>query len=280
MRLLGRGTTVAPLQRSQLEAALLNADAGTATTRFLLDQVEARCRKEPQTTAICALQQALEALLTPVAEAFVPVAGFSIILLNGTNGSGKTTTAAKLCHRFSGQGRRVMLAAADTFRAAAIEQLCIWGKRCQVPVIAREPGADPAAVTYDAVTAAQTQQRDLLIIDTAGRQHSSKPMLQELQKIRRVLDKAAPAGTPVESWLILDAATGQNALRQAREFLQHARLTGLVVTRLDSSARGGMILALARELSLPVRFIGTGETLEDLSPLDATAFAKALLDSE
>ena len=275
-RTLGSNRETAKLQREQLEAALISADCGVQTTSYLLQETDAVLKTNPDSDTATALQHVMYRLLEPVAVEFVPGENLSVILLTGTNGSGKTTTAAKLCNYYSTAGYSLMLAAADTFRAAATEQLCLWAERCQVPVVSKQPGADPAAVCYEAVQQARQQKVDILIIDSAGRQHNDKPMLQELQKIRKVIDKAAPAATKIESWIVLDANTGQNCLSQVAGFTDSALLTGTVLTKLDSSARGGMILSLALKQKLPVRFIGVGEKLSDLHTLDAAAFASNL----
>jgi fused signal recognition particle receptor len=200
-----------------------------------------------------------------------------VVLVVGVNGSGKTTTVAKLAHRFRQQGRRVLLAAADTFRAAAGEQLEIWAERAGVPCIGGQPGADPGAVLFDALQAARARGYDLVLADTAGRLHTKYNLMQELQKVRRVAAKAVP-GAPHEVWLVLDATTGQNALPQAREFHQAVGVTGLILTKLDGTAKGGAVFAIARELGLPVRFVGVGEGLEDLLPFDADAFVEELFE--
>ena len=193
----------------------------------------------------------------------------------GVNGTGKTTTSAKLAHLVQGRGYTPVLGACDTFRAAAIEQLKLWGQRLNVPVIAAAYGADPAAVAHDAVSAAVARQADYLFIDTAGRLHTKSNLMQELQKLHRVMSRQAP-GAPHETLLVLDATTGMNALNQAREFHKAVTLTGLVVTKLDGTSKGGMVAAISKELDLPVKFIGLGEQAEDLQPFDPASFAAAL----
>jgi len=203
----------------------------------------------------------------------------AVILVVGVNGSGKTTTIAKLAHLFQGEGKRVLLAAADTFRAAATEQLAAWGERLNIPLIQQQPGADPAAVAFDAFQAARARHFDLLIVDTAGRLHNKANLMQELNKIARVLTKQDPEA-PHEVLLVLDATTGQNALQQARIFREISGVTGLVLAKLDGTARGGAVISICRELSLPLRFIGLGETLDDLEIFDPREFARAIFEPE
>ena len=196
--------------------------------------------------------------------------GLTVVLLVGVNGTGKTTTAAKLAHMVQGQGQSAMLAACDTFRAAAVEQLKLWGERLKIPVICGAQGADPAAVAHDAIAAALARRADYLFIDTAGRLHTKHNLMQELQKVHRILHKKLP-GAPHETLLVLDASTGMNALTQAREFNKAVPITGLVITKLDGTSKGGMVVAIQKELGLPIKFIGLGEKLEDLQPFDASA---------
>jgi fused signal recognition particle receptor len=200
-----------------------------------------------------------------------------VVLVVGVNGSGKTTTIGKLAHQLRAEGLAVVLAAGDTFRAAAVEQLQRWGERVQVPVIAQQTGADAASVVYDALQAARARRADVLLADTAGRLHTREPLMEELKKVRRVLGKVDPTA-PHEVLLVLDAGTGQNALAQARHFLGAVQVTGLALTKLDGTAKGGIVFAIARELGLPIRFIGVGEELDDLRPFDAEAFVDALLE--
>jgi fused signal recognition particle receptor len=203
--------------------------------------------------------------------------GPTVVSIVGVNGTGKTTTSAKLAHYFQAQKKTVLLAACDTFRAAAIEQIKLWGTRLKVEVIAGSYGADPAAVAHDAVTAAQARQADYLFIDTAGRLHTKHNLMQELQKLHRVIGKQI-AGAPHEVLLVLDATTGMNALTQAREFHKAVPLTGLIVTKLDGTSKGGMVVAIQKELGLPVKFIGLGEQPDDLQPFDPKQFAQALFE--
>jgi fused signal recognition particle receptor len=201
--------------------------------------------------------------------------GPTVVAIVGVNGTGKTTTGAKLAHRLQAEKKTVLLAACDTFRAAAIEQLKLWGARLQVDVIAGAYGSDPAAVAHDAVTAALARHADYLFIDTAGRLHTKHNLMQELQKLHRVIGKQLP-GAPHEVLLVLDATTGMNALTQAREFNKAVPLTGLIVTKLDGTSKGGMVVAIQKELGLPIKFIGLGEQPDDLQPFDAKEFAQAL----
>ena len=201
--------------------------------------------------------------------------GPAVILVVGVNGTGKTTTIGKLATRYAGDGRSVILAAADTFRAAAIDQLCVWADRASVPVVAHAPGADPGAVVYDALDAAVARGADLVIADTAGRLHTKSNLMDELTKIRRIIDKRLPGAEP-ETIFVLDATTGQNGLAQAIAFHRAVGLTGIVLTKLDSTAKGGIVFAIEHELRVPVRFVGVGERERDLVPFDPDAFVAAL----
>jgi fused signal recognition particle receptor len=201
----------------------------------------------------------------------------TLVLVVGVNGSGKTTTIAKLAKYYKARGRKVILAAADTFRAAAIDQLKIWGERVDVPVIAHQPNADPGAVVYDAIRACQSRKADLLIVDTAGRLHTKYNLMEELRKVHGVAQKRVHQA-PHETLLVLDATTGQNALSQARHFKEAVKVTGVIVAKLDGTAKGGIVFAIAQELGLPVRFIGTGETSDDLAEFDPEAFVEGLFE--
>ena len=221
----------------------------------------------------------LAALLVPREPAWSPQAsvagGPAVVLVVGVNGTGKTTTIGKLAARYAAEGRRVLLAAADTFRAAAIEQLRIWAERAGVPVVAHAPGADPGAVVYDALDAAVARGADLVIADTAGRLHTKSNLMDELAKIRRIIDKRLPGAVP-ETLFVLDATTGQNGLAQAKAFHEAVGLTGIVLTKLDSTAKGGIVFAIEHALGVPVRFVGVGEKAGDLLPFDPDAFVAAL----
>jgi fused signal recognition particle receptor len=201
----------------------------------------------------------------------------TLVLIVGVNGSGKTTTIGKLANYYQKRGRKVLLAAADTFRAAAIDQLKIWGERARVPVIAHQPGADPGAVVYDSIRACQSRGMDLLIVDTAGRLHTKYNLMEELRKVHGVAAKRVHQA-PHETLLVLDATTGQNALSQAKHFKDAVAVSGVVVAKLDGTAKGGIVFAIAQELGIPVRFIGTGETIEDLEEFDAEAFVDGLFE--
>ncbi|MGQ0551183.1 MAG: signal recognition particle-docking protein FtsY [Armatimonadota bacterium] len=270
-----------PLDESfftELEEALIGADVGAA----LAAQITERLRKEGAGARTAeGLRTALAAIirdhLGPPGVLQIDPPPAAIVIL-GVNGSGKTTTIGKLAHRLKERGRRVLLAAGDTFRAAAIEQLEVWAERVGVPVVRHQVGADPAAVAFDAAQAALARRADVVIIDTAGRLHTKVNLMEELKKVDRVLAKALP-GAPIERLLVLDATTGQNGLAQARAFNEAVGLTGVVLTKLDGTAKGGIVLAVADQLRVPIVFIGTGEGLDDLAPFDPGAFAAALLGS-
>ena len=265
----------------ELESLLIMADVGVQTTTTIIADLQASlARKELKDMA--ALQQGLRrsllAILEPVAEPLriEKTDGPFVILMIGVNGAGKTTTIGKLAKRFSDQGLSVMLAAGDTFRAAAVEQLQAWGERNAVPVIAQHAGADPAAVIFDACEAARARSVDVLLADTAGRLQNQQGLMDELVKIKRVVARR-DAGAPHEVMLVLDASQGQNALTQAEKFHSALGITGITVTKLDGSAKGGILLAIAHQLRVPVRFIGIGESAEDLQPFNAAEFVDALL---
>jgi fused signal recognition particle receptor len=264
----------------ELEAALIAADLGMAMTA----QIIAAVKKAYETQggagidylaiASAEIEKSLAANKSGLRE--IP-GGTCVVSIVGVNGTGKTTTSAKLAHYFQAQKKTVLLAACDTFRAAAIEQIKLWGVRLKVEVIAGSYGADAASVAHDAVTAAQARKADYLFIDTAGRLHTKSNLMQELQKLHRVIGKQL-AGAPHEVLLVLDATTGMNALNQAREFHKAVPLTGLIVTKLDGTSKGGMVVAIQKELGLPIKFIGLGEQPDDLQPFDAKQFAQALFE--
>lgn len=257
---------------------LVSADVGAYTSDHIIEELRARLKKEgikEVEQAKGVFRQILRELLGD-SEPLKLDDGFNVLLIIGVNGAGKTTSTGKLAHYYRGHGKKVMLAAADTFRAAAIEQLEIWGERANVPVIKQSAGADPSAVVFDAVGAAKKQQTDVLIADTAGRLHNKKNLLDELAKTGRVIDREAP-GAHKETWLVLDATTGQNAISQVKEFGKASPITGLILTKLDGTAKGGFILSIKRELDIPVRFIGVGEAAEDLQPFDPDQFLDALM---
>jgi fused signal recognition particle receptor len=263
----------------ELETVLLSADVGVSATEFLIERLRARARREGYTQGEelrGALRDALVELLKPVA---VPLAVTGtrpfIVMLAGVNGAGKTTSIGKIAHYYQRQGLSVLLAAGDTFRAAAREQLQAWGERNNVAVIAQQ-GGDAAAVIFDAVAAARARNIDILLADTAGRLPTQLHLMEEIRKVKRVIAKADPAG-PHEVLLVLDANTGQNAIAQVKAFDDALGVTGLVLTKLDGTAKGGVIAAIARAKPVPVRFIGVGEGLDDLRPFEAEAFVDALL---
>ena len=265
----------------ELESRLVMADVGVETAGRIVNGLHDKlARKQLKDTdaLLDALRRSLLDLLEPVEKPLVPdcADGPFVILMVGVNGAGKTTTIGKLARRFLDEGRTVMLAAGDTFRAAAVEQLSAWGERNNVPVIAQHAGADPAAVIFDAYESARSRGIDVLLADTAGRLQSQQGLMDELAKIRRVLARKQ-ADAPHEVMLVLDAGLGQNALSQAEKFHAALGLTGLAVTKLDGSAKGGVLLAIADRLGVPVRFIGIGEGLEDLQPFVAADFVDALL---
>lgn len=265
----------------ELETALITADVGVAASTELVENLRKRLNRREFDDAdqlLAALRQALIELVTPIARPLQVDASRKpfVMLMVGVNGVGKTTTIGKLARRYQQQGLDVMLAAGDTFRAAAVEQLKTWGERNQVPVVAQGSGSDAASVIFDALQSARSRGLDLLIADTAGRLHTQGGLMDELGKIRRVLGKL-DADAPHEVLLVLDGTTGQNAINQVRQFRAAIGVTGLVVTKLDGTAKGGVIFALAKEFGLPVRFVGLGESLDDLREFDAAAFVDGLL---
>jgi len=263
-----------------LEEALIQADAGVATTLRIMDRLRERVRREsPRDPAAVKtmLQEEILAVLKPVARPLnVKPEGLTAMLIVGVNGAGKTTSIGKLAYRFRQEGRRVIIGAADTFRAAAIEQLQAWGERSGATVIAHQAGADPAAVAFDAAQAALARGADILLVDTAGRLQTRTNLMEELKKVHRVL-KERLGGELAEVLLVLDATTGQNGLSQARLFGQAVPLTGIILTKLDGTAKGGIVIAIAGELGLPVKLVGVGEGVDDLQEFDPEAFVKALL---
>lgn len=270
----------------EIESALLQADVGVAATDAIIAALQQRLKAEvlPPDAAITYLKEILRDMLdrplgNTVSATFAPKPDtLNIWLMTGVNGAGKTTTIGKLAHIAQKSGYKCLIGAADTFRAAAVEQVTVWGDRSGVEVIAN-PGknTDPAAVVFDAITAAQSRGSDLLLIDTAGRLQNKKNLMDELSKVRRIIDKKAPDAT-VESLLVLDATLGQNGLRQAEVFSEAAKLSGVVLTKLDGTAKGGIALAIVQQLGLPIRFIGAGEGIEDLRPFSSYEFVEALLD--
>jgi fused signal recognition particle receptor len=263
-----------------LEALLLQADLGIETTASVLDSLKRTARTQGLTRAnelLATLRQELRARLVTPPELILNHKP-SVILVVGVNGSGKTTTIAKLASRFTNEGRKILLGAADTFRAAAMDQLQVWGDRLKVEVIVGAFESDPGAVAFNAVQAGVARSVDIVMIDTAGRLHTRFNLMEELKKVNRVVGKALP-GAPHQVWLVLDATIGQNALQQARAFKEAVNVTGVVLSKLDSSARGGMAFAIQRELGLPILFAGLGEKPEDLQPFDPDAFVDGILSN-
>ena len=278
---------------TQLENSLLAADLGVRTTRDLVDAVRRESDKAPLRSS-AAIKQVLKSQLMAILQA-APAgtngagAGTGaasgaeatprpeVLFIVGVNGTGKTTTIGKLAHRLRQNGQSVLLCAGDTFRAAAIEQLAVWAERTGAELISQKSGADPSAVLHDALTAARTRAVDVVIVDTAGRLHTKSNLMAELEKMRRTAAKLVP-GAPHDVLLVMDATTGQNGLAQAREFTAAAGVSGIVLTKLDGTAKGGIVVAIVRELGLPVRFVGTGESADDLVPFDAEAFVTSLFE--
>lgn len=265
-----------------LEALLIQADVGVPTTLKLIDGMRERVQREGLYQTDQLLEAMKEEMRAVVAQSppFALEDGrlLTVALIVGVNGSGKTTTIGKLARYYKEQGKKVMVVAGDTFRAAAIDQVRIWAERAEVPLIAGQPGGDPAAVTYDGIRAARARGYNFLLVDTAGRLHTKYNLMKELEKVYSVCKKSVHAA-PHEVLLVLDATTGQNALVQAQKFKESVNVTGVVVTKLDSTAKGGMVFAIYEELGLPVRFIGTGEKLEDMAPFDPDLFIEGLFEN-
>lgn len=266
----------------ELEEALILADLGAPTADRVVEEVNARVKSKAieagdglRDGVIDVIREILVGAAPVVEEARPPRPW--VLMMVGVNGVGKTTTLGKLAHHFHEQGSHSLLVAADTFRAAAIEQAAIWGERAGVDVIKGQPGGDAAAVAFDAVQAACARRLDRVLIDTAGRLHTKAPLMEELKKMKRVLGRALPEA-PHDIWLVLDATTGQNGLAQVRQFHDSLGLTGLVLTKLDGTAKGGIVINVAQEFRLPIRFVGVGEGVDDLRPFDAAEFTAALLD--
>lgn len=265
----------------ELEYTLITADLGVRTVEDILEQlrqrVDRRMAADPGEVRNLIREQLLEVLRsseTPIRVVSTPPA---VVMVVGVNGAGKTTTIGKLAHRFLGEGRKVLLSAADTFRAAAIEQLEVWAERAGVEMIRQKTGADPSAVVFDSLQAAKARGVDYVIVDTAGRLHTKENLMAELEKMRRTCQRVVP-GSPHEVWLVLDATTGQNGLEQARKFTESAGVTGIILAKLDGTAKGGVVVAIARELNLPIRFIGVGEKIDDLLPFEPEKFVASLFD--
>lgn len=266
-----------------LEEALLSADVGPRTSEWLMERLHERVDEEHLRTGAQvkhALRQELSGLLgKPSPLRFSKQSPITVILVIGVNGSGKTTTIAKLAYRLKNEGHNVLLAAGDTFRAAAIDQLEEWGRRVEVPVIRQNPGSDSGAVVFDALQAARTRGSDVVLVDTAGRLQTKYNLMEELKKLNKVIQRFVPDG-PHEILIVIDATTGQNALLQARQFAADIGLTGVVITKLDSTSKGGFAFAVADDLGVPIKFIGTGEKVQDLTPFDPQGFVAALFAQE
>jgi len=266
----------------ELEEVLFTSDIGVVTTQELINSVQDKvARKELSNTE--ALKSMLRDHILSFLEVSPPEHVLSapgdplVIMVIGVNGVGKTTTIGKAAHRFKSQGKEVLLVAADTFRAAAVEQLVIWGDRVGADVIKQSKGSDPSAVVFDALNAGVSRKADVVLIDTAGRLHTKRNLMEELQKIRRVAGRKV-AGAPHEVWLVLDATTGQNAISQAEMFNNALGVTGIILTKLDGTAKGGIVVGISHQLGIPIQFIGIGEKLDDLRPFDAVDFVKAIFD--
>lgn len=264
----------------ELEPRLLSADIGSATTAIIMENLRQRALRsgiesgeQLKQLLKTELKQILDGVARPIQHPPEPP---EVILMVGVNGTGKTTTTGKLANLYRAQSRSVLLCAADTFRAAAIEQLEVWAQRSGVPVIKTKQGGDPSAALYDALSAARSRGTDVVIADTAGRLHTKTDLMKELEKMRRTAEKLVP-GAPHQTFLVMDATTGQNGLQQARLFTEAARVTGIVLTKLDGTAKGGIVLAIATELKLPVLYAGIGEKIDDLIPFDSTAFIDSLV---
>ncbi len=265
----------------ELEAILVAADVGAAFTHELIEEMKEEVkRKELKNAELLKkiLMERMAAILgSSDAPPVVPAEGLHTIMIVGVNGTGKTTTIGKLAAAFKQQGRSVMLVAADTFRAAAIEQLEVWSRRVDVPLVKQKMGSDPSSVVFDAVKAAKGRNTNVMIIDTAGRLHTKSNLMEELKKMKRIMGRELP-GAPHEILLVLDATTGQNAVIQAKMFNDEIGVTGIVLTKLDGTAKGGIVIRIAKELNIPIRYIGIGEGLDDLRPFDSKEFVKAVFE--
>jgi len=264
---------------SELEETLITSDIGVSTAQLLLDHVTQKVRRKELEDADLlkkTLQEQMYQILLPQEKPF-PLAGARpyVIMVVGVNGTGKTTTIGKMAQKFAAQGKSVLMAAADTFRAAAIEQLEIWGQRAGCEVIRQKSGSDPSAVVFDALKAAQSRHTEVVLVDTAGRLHTKINLMEELKKVRRIMERELP-GAPHEVLLVLDATTGQNAITQAKMFAKTVGVTGIVLSKLDGTAKGGILVAISNELKIPIRYIGIGEKIDDLREFNARDFVDAL----
>ncbi|MCA9783398.1 MAG: signal recognition particle-docking protein FtsY [Candidatus Cloacimonetes bacterium] len=278
-QLVGLGRVIDRAMLEELEEILLAADLGVDTTEAVIQRLREVARNDADTPLVQLIEAQILAEMNAGARTLALPAdeGLRVVLVVGVNGAGKTTTIGKLAHRWGQEGRKVLIAAADTFRAAAIEQLETWARRSGAQFVSSVPGADPASVAFDGLSAARARGCDTLLVDTAGRLQNKRNLMQELEKMSRVLSRQLP-GAPHEVLLVLDGTTGQNALSQARLFTDATGVNGLVITKLDGTARGGIALAIHRELGIPVRWVGVGEGLDDLQPFDAGAYARALFE--
>lgn len=281
--LLGKGKVDEEVL-NRLEEALITADVGVDTTLAIMEEVEKRVRKDKYTDTTELNQILQESISSMLVDAPADAqSGYSlpedkkpyVLLVVGVNGVGKTTTIGKLAHQYKNAGYQIMLGAADTFRAAAVDQLTIWSERVGVPIVKQPTGADPSAVAYDTVASALAKKSDMVIIDTAGRLHNKQHLMDELTKIKRSIGKVIP-GAPHDVLLVLDGSTGQNALEQARHFTAATQVTALAITKLDGTARGGVVLAISHQFKIPVKYIGVGEKIDDLLPFDKQAFVQSL----
>lgn len=281
--LLGK-SKVDPETLDELEEILVRSDVGVKTTLAYIDRLEGRVAKEKYTSEEQLQRMIREEAVSllkmndPVAQGWTEssIPSPYVVLIVGVNGVGKTTSIGKLAHRYKHLGKRVMLGAADTFRAAAVDQLNIWAERAGVPIVQQGQHADPAAVAFDTVESGIAKEMDVILVDTAGRLHNKGSLMEELAKIKRVMGKVSEE-YPHEVWLVLDASTGQNAINQAKAFQEVVDVSGLILTKLDGTAKGGIVLGISHELQLPVRYIGTGEGLDDLAPFDAEAFISKMM---
>ena len=276
--LLTRWKKADPILLEELEEILISSDTGAIVAERLIEKVKKARGSEPEDVKNALKEEMLNILTEHEGALKLPDARPAVVLIIGVNGTGKTTTIGKLSDKLRGEGKKVIIAAADTFRAAAIEQLTIWGERSGAAVIRHSNGADPAAVVFDALAASKTRGVDVLIVDTAGRLHTKTNLMEELKKIRRVLEREHP-GSPHEVLLVLDATAGQNSLVQARIFSKDIGITGIVLTKLDGTAKGGIILSISEELRIPIKMIGVGEGIEDLRDFNAREFVDALFEN-
>jgi fused signal recognition particle receptor len=266
---------------SRLEEALLQSDIGVGLTMHLMDLVNEKVRSN-QLSDAAAVKKLIHDEVVQIFKNTDPwwekrYPKPAVFLIIGVNGVGKTTTIAKLAHEYKKQNKKLLICAADTFRAAAVEQLQVWADRIGVDLLKQSQGSDPAAVVYDALSAAKAQNKDLVLIDTAGRLHTKSNLMQELAKMRKIAQREVP-GAPHESWLVLDATVGQNGIVQAREFMNITPITGIILTKIDGTAKGGIVVSIAKELGVPIKFLGVGEALDDLIPFDPEKFINALLE--